>query len=410
MSAVRFYVSGFRDGHLVYSDNARDLAYREIVNGWRVDLHDGVAVVTAVMPEWRGPLPQLGATLLDCDGRIPHAIVAADVAPYVDRRELPEVRNSLFSAISSPSLAGMELKHGRFRRLDGSSQELDISYHSMPGKAVWDGLRNVSVRIPDNRNRYDFNDGVLWIGVANFMLTSKQAKELDLLLREVAALRGVRQIVFDTRGNSGGDSGVGQQILEAATGGLVFDTEHLDRLAQVYAQWRVSNIAISGMDRYIDMTKARYGSTDSRTSELLRLRERLLEAKRGGHTWVRTEGSPRLTRSEILARHGRLRRFDGPVAVITDGNCASACLDFVDQVRLMPGSVQLGHATSSDTVYLEQSLITLPSGNLLFMPMKVWRNRVRGDGEILIPDIPLEVNMNNDEAVRAAVMSALEKL
>lgn len=37
MSAVRYYVAGFRDGHLVYSDNARSLNYRERVTGWRVD-------------------------------------------------------------------------------------------------------------------------------------------------------------------------------------------------------------------------------------------------------------------------------------------------------------------------------------------------------------------------------------
>lgn len=118
----------------------------------------------------------------------------------------------------------------------------------------------------------------------------------------------------------------------------------------------------------------------------------------------------RLTKAEIAARHGRLRRFDGVVAVVTDGNCASACLDFVDQVRLIPGAVQLGHTTASDTVYLEQAPVTLPSGNLLFMPMKVWRNRVRGDGESLVPDIALNVDMDNDDAVRSAALAALRQL
>jgi hypothetical protein len=410
MSSVRYYVTGFRDGHLVYSDNVRDLAYRERVNGWRADLRGGAAVVTAVMPGWSGPLPPLGAILLDCDGRSPHTIVAADVAPYVDRRELPEVRDALFSAISSPRLAGLELKRCTFRRPDGTSQTLDVSYRSMQGKDVWDGLRGVSVKIPDHRNRYDFHDGVLWIRVANFMLGPEQARELDGLLREVAALHGVRRIVFDTRGNAGGDSAVGQQILDAATGGLVFDTSDLDRLPRVYAQWRVSDIAISGVDRYIGMMTTRYGANDPRTSELARLRERLRDARRDGQPWVDAAGGPRLTRAEIVTRHGRLRRLDGPVAVITDGNCASACLDFVDQVRLIPDSVQLGRETSSDTLYLEQVPVTLPSGNLLFMPMKVWRNRVRGDGEVLVPDIPLNVDMQNDQAVRTAAMAALNRL
>ncbi|KRB82070.1 hypothetical protein ASE26_14330 [Duganella sp. Root198D2] len=57
----------------------------------------------------------------------------------------------------------------------------------------------------------------------------------------------------------------------------------------------------------------------------------------------------------------------------------SACLDLVDSVRLILGAIQLEQATSSDTLYLEQVPVTLSSGNLLFMPMKVWRNRVRGE-------------------------------
>jgi hypothetical protein len=43
------------------------------------------------------------------------------------------------------------------------------------------------------------------------------------------------------------------------------------------------------------------------------------------------------------------------------------------------------------------------------MPMKVWRNRVRGDGEALVPDIQLNVDFNNDEAVRAAALAALRR-
>lgn len=407
MSAVRYYVSGFRDGHLMYSDNIRNDGYHELVNGWRVDERNGATVVTAVMPGWKAPLPPLGAILLDCDGRSPHAIVAADVAPYIDRREIPDLRASMFSSIVSPMLAGLELKRCTFRRRDGTTLALHLTYRSVPTMDVWAGLRSVSPHAPDQVNRYDFQDGVLWIRAANFLLGPDQAKELGAMLKEVAALRGIRLIVFDTRENSGGDSRVGQQMIDAATGGLEFDIDGLDRLPKVYTQWRASDISIAGLDRYVGMMTERYGRSDPRTHELERLRDRMREARRKGQTWVDTPGEPRLTRTEIAARHGRLRRFDGTVAVITDGNCASACLDFVDMVHLIPGSVHLGRATASDTFYLEQARVTLPSGNLLVMPMKVWRNRVRGDNEVLVPDIPLDVDMRDDKAVRTAATAAL---
>jgi len=407
MSAVRYYVTGFKDGHLIYSDNIRSAGLHEMVNGWRVDEQAGAAVVTAVMPEWNGPLPPLGATLLDCDGRTPSAIVTDDEAPYFDRRNLPSVRKSLFPEISSLRLTGLELKRCTFIQLDGTKVAFDVKYRNIPTMDVWSGLRSVRLHSPDHRNYYDFRDKVLWIRAANFTLSPGEVKNLEKMLKELTALPDVRSVVFDTRGNTGGDSKVGQQILNAATGGLEFDTSGLERLDRVYAQWRVSDISISGVEHYVDTMSERYGSNDPRTQEIKDLLARLRNAKRAGMPWVDDGGSPRLTRAEIVSRQGRLRRFNGSVAVITDGNCASACLDFVDQVRLIPGSVQLGQTTASDTAYLERARVQLPSGNLLSMPMKVWRNRVRGDGEVLVPDILLNSDLHDDKSVRAAALDAL---
>lgn len=409
MSAVRYYVTGFQDGHLIYSDNIRNGDVYEVINGWRVDERGGAAVVTALMPNWDGPLPPLGASLLDCDGRTPDAIVADDQAPYFDRRNLPSVRKGMFSEISSLRLAGLELKRCTFVEPDGKKITLDIRYRRVPTMDVWSGLRSVPLHTPDHRNRYDFRDKVLWIRAANFMLSPDEAKDLEKMLKELATLRDVRLIVFDMRENTGGDSQVGQQIFDAATGGLEFDTSGLGRLPPVYAQWRVSDISISGVAHYVGVMSGRYGSNDPRTQEVKLILAKLRDAKSAGKNWVDSPGGPRLTRAEIALRHGRLRRFDGAVAVITDGSCASACLDFVDQIRLVPGSVQLGQSTASDTVYIERAPVPLPSGNVLAMPMKVWRNRVRGDGEALVPDIPLNVDFNNDEAVRAAVLDALRR-
>jgi hypothetical protein len=115
----------------------------------------------------------------------------------------------------------------------------------------------------------------------------------------------------------------------------------------------------------------------------------------------------RITGAEVAARHGKLKNFDGKIAIVTDDNCASACLDFVDRVKQVPHSVQLGQTTSSDTVYIDIGSVPLPSGNHMILPLKVWRNRVRGNGEAYVPDIPLKVNMRDDDAVRAATLAAL---
>ena len=80
-------------------------------------------------------------------------------------------------------------------------------------------------------------------------------------------------------------------------------------------------------------------------------------------------------------RGGHLKRFDGPIALLTRSNCASSCLDFADLVLSVPGAVHLGQETSSDTLYIDVAFVTLPSGNGFMMPLKVWRNRLRGNNE-----------------------------
>ena len=111
----------------------------------------------------------------------------------------------------------------------------------------------------------------------------------------------------------------------------------------------------------------------------------------------------------IAARHGKLRRFHGKVVLVTDEHCASACLDFADLVRSVPGAIHMGQATSADTLYMDIGRVALPSGNHLVIPLKVWRNRLRGNNEVLQPDVPLQVDIRDDAAVRQAVLAALPR-
>jgi hypothetical protein len=409
MSALRYYVTGFRDGHFVYSDNARKGDYAVLTNGWQLDRENGAYVVAAQNPAWQGELPPFGAKLLGCDGRSPEAIIAEDVAPYVERRGLPEMQEWLARALHMEHLTGLELKRCSFEQADGKRLDYSVSYQSLPSESIFKMRRKPAQPAPrqEHSNSYSFDSGVLWIRARNFNMKPADVPKLDAMLKEIESLQGVRQVVFDARGNGGGDSSVGGQILSAALGGLDFDKRELDRLPRVYTQWRVSDVAIDSMGQYVKTMSGRYGADSAQVKQVEQRRERLQQAKQAGQPWIDEGGAPRLTRADIAQRNGRLLRFKGTVALITDGSCASACLDFADQVRLIPGSVHLGRTTSSDTVYLERGMVKLPSGNLLFMPIKVWRNRVRGDSEALVPDVPLDVDIKDDATVRAATLKAL---
>jgi hypothetical protein len=227
------------------------------------------------------------------------------------------------------------------------------------------------------------------------------------MLAGLQAVHDIRAIVFDTRGNRGGDSSIGDQIFDAATGGLDFDRSDLDSLPRYYAQWRVSAYLIKVADRWIEEMEKLYGANSPRVSEQVAFRDKVVAAHAAGESWVEQDAGRTVTREDVVARRGRLRRFDAKVALLTDGDCVSACLDFADVVLQVPGVVHAGQITGADSVYMVGSRSRMPSGNALVMPVKVWRNRTRGNNEALVPHAL--VNLDVDEAaVRREVLRALD--
>lgn len=406
MSAVRYYVTGFLDGHFRYSDNMRG-DVPSFINGWKVNFLNGDYVVTAKADTWPTALPPTGSKLVQCDGRSPDTIIKEDIAPFVDRRDVPGIREDLASWMMGLRLSGSELKRCRFRTDDGATIDLDIKYQAVTPDQYFSLYTNQLQPRIHRGNSFELKDGVLWIHAATFQPSPPEIARLETMLKELPKLVGVKEIVFDVRGNRGGDSRIGDRIFEAAVGGLDYDRRDIERQPRTYAQWRVSDISIATVARAADRMTSLYGDQSEQAKATVKFLNELKSAKATGQPWVEQAGGYLVTRADVLRRNGKLRRFDGKVALLTDSNCASACLDFADLVRQVPGSLHVGQTTSSDTVYIDMGYAELPSGNLLFMPLKVWRNRIRGNNEKLVPDAILKVDFGDDSAVYEATLAAL---
>lgn len=415
MAAVRYYTVGFRDGHFTYSDHVRQPDDLIQSNGTGIALINGRYIVAGTLARWPVRQPPVGAELLSCDGLSPLQIIAGRLAPYYDLR--PSEANDRFLAnmLHTRWFARDELQRCLYRTPDGAEIAVAVQYQSFTAKEYFSTIRpalfpRTAEPNAARGNGYVLDHGVLWITAANFNLQpgSREAEELHRMLDALPRLSGVKKIVFDTRGNQGGDSRVGGKIFDAATGGLAYDQQSLDRLPRTYAEWRVSDLSVATAASAMERMGKIYGPDSREVRAAADMHGRLLAARKAGAPWFRQDAGYRLTAAEIAARGGHLRRFDGPVALLTDARCASACLDFADLVKSVPGSVHLGRPTSSDTLYIDSGVATLPSGNLLFMPLKVWRNRLRGNGEGWEPDVLL-ANELDEQAVKRAVLAALAR-
>ena len=287
--------------------------------------------------------------------------------------------------------------------------KLAVAYRTVPQDTFWSALPHASNDGERPANAFDVEDGVLWVRAGNFNLRaeSPDVQELTTMLTTLKDVRGVDTIVFDVRGNRGGDSSIGDRIFDAATGGLEFDQTDLDSLPRYYAQWRVSDYLVDFLVSTTDRLQDLYGADSPRVKDNIAFRDEVIAAKAAGEPWVEQNAGRTLSREAVAARKGHLRRFDGKLALLTDSACVSACLDFADLVLQVPGAMHLGHTTGADSVYMVGSQSRLPSGNRLVIPVKVWRNRPRGNNEALVPDVSIDLTAK-ETTIRREVLRALK--
>jgi hypothetical protein len=396
MAAVRSYVTGFEDVHFGYSDAARgdDPIW---VTGWNIDWHDGRYVVVATVPDWPQTLPPVGAVWEGCDGQSAEEALQAHVGPFVSRLGSDFGRRLRMATAWLRLPVEANFHECSFRLADGELVQLPVEYHQVTPEQFFATIprpQTGEVR----GNGFEKQGDMLWIRAGNFDLApdSQGLAALEEMLDGLEQVGDAKAIVFDMRGSTGGDSSIGGRIFEAATGGLEFDRSDMDALPRYFAQWRVSNPLIDFLDGRMAHVAALYGPDSSRLADERDFLDRLRKARDAGEDWVVQDAGPSITREEVQARGGHLRKPVGKVVLLTDGRCVSACLDFADKVMLVPGAIHVGQTTDADSIYMVGAEFPLPSGNWLVMPVKVWRNRVRGNNEPYVPDV--EIDLSADEA------------
>jgi hypothetical protein len=246
-----------------------------------------------------------------------------------------------------------------------------------------------------------FGKSGLWVSIPTFN-TGEGPEVFDSLRELVKAAPGWRDaevLVFDVRGNGEGDSIWGTQLLQALYGedfyaALVGGAESRKAL---YVEWRASSANQRHMEEVVARVAGQLGPEAPTTKWVRLVVAGLADARKQGKGLWRSPEEVSPPRVPGLFPRNPVR---GRVYLLTDGRCASACLDFVDALRLMPRVLHVGQPTSADSVYMEVRPVALPSGAArLILPIKVYRNRPRGHNVPYVPQARFEGFMGDTEAL-----------
>jgi hypothetical protein len=389
--AVRRYLNGFRDGHTT----ARFILSSERLTwpGFLVgrDADEKIRVLAAA----EGGNVPLGAELISCDGTPTEQLMKERLDPYYWNADIPHERwNSLPKLLQFASGDTQGRMTSCSIGVDGATKSVDLHWSSASRETL---ARYVQLmQPPAPALGLQQRQGIWFISVPSFNYFGDGAAGINALINDIthrAAELRTSTVVFDMRGNGGGNSAWGEKVASAFWGEPA--VAHVEGSFDGTVDWRVSPDNIARLNSIVERNQ-RDGLTEAARS-WAQARDAVVAAMKKGQSLARVTEAPTSS-----ARRAPKSLVTGRVFLLTDGECASACLDFADLVRRLPNVTHIGLPTSADALYIDNTEALLPSGLAwLSYSMKVYRNRVRANNEWYEPQVRWPGGVMSDDAVTA---------
>lgn len=384
--AIKFFVNGFRDGHLYYwADLTINLAEWP---GFIIAKRGRKFVVHHVF-EGAGfdSLPKIGAQLVGCDTSSVESLMEQNVFPYDGNVDLEAhwIKQAPLLLVSFGNPFIKKIEKCAFKSSENEKpQTLALTWRLTQFKNIEEFVEKASFGShPTNFVHRQFGKDKHWISIPTFSPEGSDASQLEKIIANLNKLRQSNIIVFDVRGNGGGNSQWGDNIIKKLFGESYKSYRDSLKPDKSYVEWRTSPENLAYLQKVLPGLKERFGLESSIYSVFNAVAQKM--AKGRGHELLR-EPSNDTAQDTPITNQKPASLVKAKIYFLTDGHCGSACLDFADKLLNMEGVTHIGLPTSADTVYMDVRRESLPSaiGNLSFA-MKVYRDRLRGNNEPYIP-------------------------
>jgi hypothetical protein len=396
--AMREYIAGFADAHM-FIDAAADAP--DIPVRWPGFLTREVAGKHVVETRIEGAgVPLLGSHLVSCDGADPERLSADLIGRFRGRWSMSSQREAhgwrLFLDAGNPYV---KLPARCIFSNGATERPYDLSWIPMSKEAFQQESARVSVAFRAPTGARSFATNGLWISMGSFSgdTSTEGGKAISELVRSLkrdkARIADAKLIVLDVRGNGGGSSRWGDEIAALIWGKRIADAA---KPQSAGVDWRPSEANIAAVQEY---GKAP-GTGFFARMFAGRIASGMRKALQAGQPLWR-EKVPFRSGSYAADQPLPLNSGGPKVYILTDGGCASACLDAMD-VWTRAGALPIGRETAADSLYMEIRKQALPSGLAsISVPMKVYRGRPRGSNVSYKPVHTFSGDMRDQQSVDA---------
>ncbi len=392
---LRLFVNGFKDGHLRIQFD-KSLLPAEWP-GFCIGYQKGKFIV---VHSDKKDIP-LGAELISCDDESPIAWLKKNVLSFIDARN---IEASIF--VMAPYLSLWEgtvfvarPKKYIFKTNSGS-QEAGPAWQKI---SIADYFSKLPKNPQQKASIKELGINQVWISIPSFYpQTPKEEDCLNNLISSISHYASYDLVIFDVRGNGGGNSYYGSMMLKNLYGEEYYNTTLKKLHDKKYVEWRASQGNIDYLKKLLIKLEKQFGQSEivSVFSDTI---SGMQKSQLMGNLFYKAMNSSKGT--EEL--HHIRKPLHARIIAITDNYCASACLNFLDELFTLDSVIHIGLATNADTNYMECRDVKLSSSLVtLHFPIKVFRNRIRKPNEVYIPLYHID-DIYNDSVLEEVIQKII---
>jgi hypothetical protein len=393
------FIAGFGDPHTAIDLRLATRGWTGLILDQAGGANGGQYRVLWSEPGWPTPLPPAGSAVQSCDGVWFGTWLQMQVAPFVNASvEYGATFSTLARLTMFDRGLGWTPSQCVFVLPDGSRKPYALPLRSVPGEVAPARLDQLQPRWRAAAKPVGM--GTLasdkhWVGMPNFN-GARSAAAYEALYPQLAALPKSGWVVFDLRGNGGGDSSWGSRALVALYGKAYASQLGAAGGASKYLIADVNSVAV--LKRYIAAPEFASSKEESE-ADLAKVEA----AMRAGEKMALVAGKLDASTAPLV-----VSRPHGPrIAAVIDRECFSSCMNFLQQLRAMGDTVVLGEATRGYSPFGEIARHELPSGRgALYIPSALFRTS-QATREPFVPDYPFDGNMTDDDALQKWVDKTL---
>lgn len=395
------YLAGFADGHLVvnFNQQATHVKWPGFIMG-RIGTR---YQVTRLADDWKGgALPAVGAELISCDGRAPDTMMNEDILPTLfNLTTLNSVKNrNMFHLLLDDDLVPHQYARCVFGQA-GARKEFALEWQRIRQSGYEQYWEAANPRASKRSTITQLAPKRFWVHLPDFHPDAAGEVELKKVIADMPKLRAAELVVFDLRGNNGGNSQWADDTLAGLYGKAFIDHRKALQDNKSYTEWRVSEGNLKHVDGIVAKVSQQFGARSEMAIEFAGLATRMRTALKDGQPFVRQS----TTLPPAPASVGPLPLSKARAILVTDSSCASSCLNGADVVLSLPDVRHFGHTTGADTVFMDVRKVDLPSGlGYLVLGQKVDRAGLRGNNQPWVPSLQYDGQIGDTEKVKAWVL------